>query len=80
PVRHSEQNIEEVKRQLNTLNHAWERQAPPEAAEDIGFDANKGKWVLNWQAKYCPVHQRCTGDPDWMAKAEKRVRQLNKTI
>ena len=78
PVEYREENVKEIKRQLGVLNEAWENQTPPEPAKAVVLDWDKAKWVVNWQAKYCPLHERCTGDPDWLAKAEKRVKELNK--
>jgi CRISPR/Cas system-associated exonuclease Cas4 (RecB family) len=43
PVEYREERVEEVKRQLTTLNQAWESQTPPEPAEDIVFDAKIGR-------------------------------------
>jgi CRISPR/Cas system-associated exonuclease Cas4 (RecB family) len=78
PVEYKEENVEEVKRQLAALNAAWEKQEPPEPAAAVVFDANLAKWVVNWQAKYCSAHDQCTGDPEWLPKAEAQVKALNK--
>jgi CRISPR/Cas system-associated exonuclease Cas4 (RecB family) len=77
PVEYKEENVAEVKRQLSALNQAWEAQTPPEPAPAVIFDNSLGKWVVNWQAKYCNSHDQCTGDPEWLSKAEKEVKALN---
>lgn len=77
-VPYREKLVEEIKEQLHVLNEAWESQEPPSAALEVVFDEGQGKWAVNWQGRYCALHERCTGDPDWLAKAEKKVRGLNK--
>jgi hypothetical protein len=37
----------------------------------------KGKWAVNWQSKYCNCHEVCTGNPDWLKEANKRIKELN---
>jgi CRISPR/Cas system-associated exonuclease Cas4 (RecB family) len=78
PVKYREERVSEVQRQLGILNEAWEKQEPPEPAQAVVCDSVTGKWTVNWMAKYCPTHDQCTGDPDWLAKAEKQVRERNK--
>lgn len=80
PVEYRGGNVEELKRQLDLLNQAWEQQIPPDPAEALVFDEASGKWGVNWQAKYCPTHERCTGDPEWLARAEKQVKERNKKL
>lgn len=80
PVRYREETVTEIKRQLDVLNRAWESEVAPEPAEDLVYDEQMGRWVVNWQAKYCPTHDRCTGDVDWLPKAERKVRELNKKL
>lgn len=77
PVPFREATLAEVKRQLTVLNHAWESMLPPEPAAAVVYDQEAGRWTVNWQAKYCPSHDRCAGDPDWLGKAEKKVKELN---
>lgn len=80
PVKYREETVTEVKRQLDVLNRAWESRIPPEPAEAVVFDEELGRWVVNWQARYCPTHDRCTGDPDWLGKAQRQVKELNNKL
>lgn len=77
---YQEDIVKEALRKLDILEEAWAKQEPPLFAEDIAFDKVKGKWIVNWTAKYCNYHKRCTGDDDWLTKAEARARELNKTL
>ena len=78
PVTYREETVNEVKRQLAVLNQAWESHIPPEPVPAIIYDEMLGKWVVNWQAKYCNSHDKCAGDPEWLPQAEKQVKDLNK--
>lgn len=78
PVPYREEDVAEVQRQLAVLNTAWAQQVPPPPAEAVVFDAASGRWAVNWQASYCPFHARCTGDPDWLAKAEREASARNR--
>lgn len=63
---------------LQTLKEAWDKQLPPALQDDFVFDEVKKKWEVSWQAKYCPFHKQCTGDPDWLVHANTKVKELNK--
>jgi CRISPR/Cas system-associated exonuclease Cas4 (RecB family) len=78
PVIYREETVNEVKRQLAVLNQAWESHIPPEPSPSIIYDDMLGRWIVNWQAKYCNSHDKCAGDPEWLPKAEKQVKELNK--
>lgn len=80
PVAYREETVAAVKRELEILNEAWDSGEPPAAAETLAFDEIRGRWGVNWQAKYCPTHDQCTGDPEWLSKAEKQVKELNKKL
>lgn len=80
PVEYREETVSEVKRELDMLNQAWDSGVPPVAAEAVVFDEGKGRWAVNWQAKYCATHDICTDDPEWLPKAEKQVKELNKKL
>lgn len=75
---YQEDIVKEALRKLDILEEAWQKQIPPVIPEEIVFDEAKHKWIVNWTAKYCNYHKRCTGDNNWLAKAEAKVRELNK--
>ncbi len=46
--------------------------------EDVIVDEETGKYVVNWVSKYCPCHDKCTNNKNWLYDAENRVKLLNK--
>lgn len=69
--------LDEAMRKLDILEKAWKEKKPPEPAPNIIYDETKRKWVVNWVAKYCPYHKRCTNDVNWLEKAQQEVRNKN---
>lgn len=64
--------FDDVIKELVILNKAWDKKIPPLPVPAI-ID---GK--VNWQASWCGTHKTCTGDPDWLKKANAEVRKLKK--
>ncbi len=72
------QMIEDLKRFWSHINECVKNKELPPAAPDIVQDSKYKKWKVNYQAEWCKYHNLCTGDPDWLGKAIKKVADLNK--
>lgn len=77
---YDEDMMKDLLMRIEILNQAWKAGAIPTPAKAVVFDEARGKYTVNWKAKYCPYHDQCTGDPDWLGKAEAEVRKLNKNL
>lgn len=59
---------EEVEKEVDILKTAWETKTPPLPPPTI-ID---GK--INWQALYCPYHDLCLGNKNWLKEAQKEIK------
>ncbi len=62
---------------IKILNDSWLSNTPPEPVQTI-VEGSRGKFTVNWKARYCKIHNKCLGDDNWQQKAESEVRKLNK--
>lgn len=61
-----------------TLKTHWDAGTLPEVENPVVWDDLAEAWVINWKAKYCPVHHFCMEDDMWLSKAEALVEIKNK--
>jgi CRISPR/Cas system-associated exonuclease Cas4 (RecB family) len=62
------------------LETCWKEDKLPPLPESKEFDEVKGKWSVNFTAKSCNYHGVCTGDKNWLMRAESEVEELNKGL
>jgi hypothetical protein len=69
----------EILRELKILNESWEKKKLPPTPPLIVKDSVKNKWVINWQAQYCPYHDLCMNEPKevWMKEAREAAELKN---
>jgi hypothetical protein len=77
PVEYNEEiaNISEDK--FRSLNEAWEKDILPPVEPPVVFNQDRGKYDVNFKAKWCWYHDKCLNDKDWLKKAEEEVIKLN---
>ncbi len=73
-----EQTLDDMKKYWDYINHCVDKKELPPVAPDVVKDSRYNKWKVNYQAEWCKYHDKCTGDPDWLGKAIKKVAELNK--
>ena len=76
PVNYSEAAVNSIVEQLEVLNSSWKNDELPPVPEPIIYDAERGKWGINWVCNFCSYHELCAGR-DWHARAEQEVKERN---
>lgn len=69
--------IRDCKKFWKAVNESVEAETPLPPAPSIVRSSMWGKWQVNYVAKWCQYHDKCTGDPKWLEKAEEEVAKLN---
>lgn len=68
--------VDEALLTAKMLKEHWDADTLPPAAPNIVEDAVTGP-ALNWVAKYCDIHDKCTGNPNWLAETEEIIQTIN---
>ena len=79
PVKYDKGTMDFVLRSIDVLNESIKNKKAPVTIPDIVLDA-KGKWRINWQAKFCSHHALCMNDVQWEQKAEEKIKEKNVKI
>lgn len=69
--------IDDLKKFWSMVNEAVDTDTPPPPSPAIIQNERTGKYQINKKAEWCPYHIKCTGDPQWLSKAKRQVKELN---
>jgi len=76
PVNYSDAAVNSIVGQLEVLNSSWKNDELPPVPEPIIYDAERGKWGINWVCDFCAYHELCAGR-NWRARAEQEIKERN---
>ncbi len=79
PLNYSEEAIKPIIEQLEILNSSWKKDELPPIPAPVLYDAERGKWGINWTCEFCAYHEICAGR-DWKILAEQEIKEKNATL
>ncbi len=79
-VEYDERIIDDLKKKWQAIKEAVRNKVPAPCCPDVVRNPMNGRYQINFQADWCNYHIKCTGDPNWKAKAIKKVEELNSNL